>query len=267
MTEVTIPTGQPRDGWIWISVNGVQQWIKAGEPTELDASEIGVLTDAGISYTAMAGGDFTNIATNDATDGVYTLNGVPCAIGDIIDVAHSDGNFDPLIDVDSGGIKPKDAGGGSVTDTFLYLTEPLLTQILGGYTAVFEVMFEGDAQGAALEATAYDVPDYNITSGLIAQFKIGAPDRIRLVDTANNFTDFSDEFLTSGIHKIAFTATTEKMVASVDGRPIVLVEEPGLDPLCTGYFFAIKDELSARLRSFAFYGVVDDADLPTLSAL
>jgi hypothetical protein len=53
MAEVTIPTGQSRDGWICISVNGNVQWIKAGEPTELDASEIEVLANAGLTYTSV----------------------------------------------------------------------------------------------------------------------------------------------------------------------------------------------------------------------
>lgn len=49
-----IPRGGRRDGWIWVSVNGVEQWIRAGETTTAHIGVIEVLDHAGINYLVVA---------------------------------------------------------------------------------------------------------------------------------------------------------------------------------------------------------------------
>lgn len=225
------------------------------------------------SPAPIASGDFTNIATNNAVDGVYTLNGSPCAIGDIIDLAFPDGNFNPALDLDAGGIHPRDTGGGGSRETALYLKEPLLSQVLAGYTAVFEANFASNDVGGftstVLVVHAPDYPDYNFDAGLFASWKAGGSpiDAVSLTSVLDNNLDFTDKIGSAGIHKIALTATDSKVVASIDGGAIFTFAEGGIGAACTAFYFNIGGDLDARLRSFAFYEVVDDADLPSLSAL
>jgi hypothetical protein len=226
-----------------------------------------------IDYTTLASGNFTDIGSANAADGIYTLNGSPAALEDIIDVNFPDGNFDPLQDMDANGIMPRPTGGGGSRETNLYLKDPLASTIVGGYTAVFEANFASTDQGGftttVLHAACFDYPNYNVQPEVKSQWQEGAipPGSVNMFSALGNETDFGGEIASAGIHKIAITATADKMVASVDGGAIFSVAEAGIDPACTGFYFNIGGDLAARLRSFAFYAPVTDAELPALSAL
>jgi hypothetical protein len=221
----------------------------------------------------IASGMFTNISSANAADGIYTLNGNPAALGDIIDLSFPDGNFDPGLDLDSNGIMPRPTGGGGSRETTLYLKAPLVASILDGYTAVFSANFASTDQGGftatVLHAACFDYPNYTTQPEVVSQWKENdvPPGVVKMFSAIGNETDFGGEISSSGIHKIAITATAEKIVASVDGGPTFSVAEPGIDQVCNGFYFNIGGDLASRLRSFEFYEPVDDADLPALSAL
>jgi hypothetical protein len=83
----------------------------------------------------IASGDFTNIATNNAADGVYTINGSAVAITDIIDLNLPGWvAFDPVQDIDAGGIKPR-SGSGRI---FPLTTTVLADVVPDGFTMVYD---------------------------------------------------------------------------------------------------------------------------------
>lgn len=223
---------------------------------------IGLGVNAVQQPRVMASGDFTNIGSANAADGVYTLNGNPATVGDIFNLSHPDTNFDPEADIDAGGLKPHEAG-----ETAAYLNSALVSQIVGGYTAVFAVLFVDD--GSVLNAQAFDNPDYNVHPGCKAQWFLDGPvDTVETWSGDNNSHDvFNDKIGGAGEHKIAVTVAGELISISVDGGAVFSSAFSGVNPITDGFFFNIGGDVATRLRSFAFYEPVDDADLPTLSEL
>lgn len=206
----------------------------------------------------VASGDFT-VGQMDAVAGVYTLDGEPCAIGDIIDLTEDAGNFDPLTDIDAGGVIGDEA--------VLYLKAPLLTTLLAsGFTVVFDAYM---TSSAILKIQAQDHPDEEFFAYCSFQ---QAPDEanIDLYTTEDNSDVYTPGYPLAHdtIHRAAFTMTGTRMALSIDGGAVIVNEHPGIAATFEAIKFSINSSLDdARLRSFAFYAPADDADLPTLSTL
>lgn len=209
------------------------------------------LLGVNVNNVPMASGTFN------ALGGHYTLNGTACAITDIIDTAHPDGNFDPATDIDAGGV---------ISPAALYLKNPLLSAVLGGFTVLFEANFTSTAGTLTqLSVAAADYPDYNFNIGALVVWQAGVTDQVGLTSVSDSRV-FMNRLHTTGVHKIAMTCRANSISASVDGQAVDTYAAAGTDPTSTACYFQIGNDPSARIRSFAFYGVVDDSDLPSLSA-
>lgn len=210
---------------------------------------------------SMASGDFTSIATNNAADGVYTLNGSPCAITDIIDMANPNTDFDPVVDIDAGGIKAR-SGEFGYSGRGLEMKDPLLASLLTGFTLLLEGYYAAAAPDGQLQVTPHDA-DYNINTyaaALLANTDLYAID-------GSEYYNTTDYLVTpSSINKIAFTLTPDRMAVSINGGAVHAIEAGCLDGV-SNINIGTGGGPDSRLRSFAFYDVFDDADLPSLSAL
>lgn len=208
----------------------------------------------------IASGDFTNIATNNAADGIYTLNGVPCAIGDILAAADGDAsNFDPVLDIDVGGIKSRFLGGVSYSARIMVIVDPLLTTLLNGYTVLFEI-YCGTADDGSIQITpnnsGFSIDTYAQAS--LDQTKLFAIDATEYLGI--------HELTPSSINRIAFTMTDARMAVSVNGGTVHAIESGCLTGAELLQIFAGTGP-NGRLRSFAFYEVIADGGLSDLSAL
>lgn len=228
----------------------------------------GVSITSGVSSSGwsapIASGNFTNIATNNAADGVYTLNGVPCVIGDIIDLDHAETTFNAVTDIDAGGIKCPDGGGGSFITRQLAMNTPLLTSLLAdGFTLLLEFYVE-EKVGASL--SVHD-DAFNFEAAAISQYTVGFKNTKVQDKDYNEVTDSVHYPALLQENKLAITVAADRVSASVNGAVIVTRAGSGLDASMQSVVISFSAGADERLRSFAFYEVVDDADLPALSAL
>lgn len=215
------------------------------------------------AFGPIASGDFTNIATNNAADGIYTIDGVPCAIGDIIDAAHAETTFNPILDIDADGIKCPASGESFITRQ-LAIKAPLLTQLLAdGFTLLFE--FYTDANVGASVSVHDD--GFNFEAAALAQYTAGPTDT-RVQDKDYNDEVDSGHYPTLGqVNKLACTFAADRVSASINGATPVTIAGSGLDPTMQSVVISFSGKINERLRSFAFYEVVDDTDLPALSEI
>jgi hypothetical protein len=234
-------------------------------PTPLENAALYAPGSCGAHQQSLAGivasGDFTNIATNNAVDGIYTLNGEAAALGDIIDLDNDETAFDPVADIDAGGIKAKADNGAARS---LAINEPLLSDLLAnGFTMTME-MFSG--QGVSMELDLFDPSDFD-PFGFFA-YGSEAGD-ISLYSWDGFGLDDNSPIPQGQIFKFAITATAERMAYSLNGGAAQPLARSGITAGMNTIKMAMNANLdrSGRLRSFAFYEPVDDADLPTLSAL
>jgi hypothetical protein len=208
----------------------------------------------------VASGDFTNIATNNAADGVYTLNGATVAITDIIDTENDYGAFDPVVDIDAGGIKSHSGGF-----TAIYMKDPLLSSLIAtGFTLVVELFYGADM---SVNCNAHDDDQgpnlsYVETQGQV-RLLVGGPGPGYQTLAVNDEVPPEDE-----ICKVAMTFVDSGISYSLNGLPIHTL---AVDPLRSGWthigITMGSGGAANRIRSFAYYEPVADADLPTLSAL
>jgi hypothetical protein len=212
----------------------------------------------GFGNSMIASGNFTNIATNNAADGAYTLNGVPCAITDIIDMGSEDTNLDLIADLDADGIFCPD---GVLSTRSIAIKSPLLDTLLADG---FSMIIEYQATASAAVQTVVHDPDFNLYTSMRA---LSDDEFTQLTDKTNNHIQtFPQAPLIGQINKTAFTCIDNSMSASTNGATAVTLSGDGaLDILMSAVFLAFEADVDSRLRSFAFYEVVDDADLPTLS--
>jgi hypothetical protein len=213
----------------------------------------------------LASGDFTNIATNNAADGVYTLNGNPVAIGDIIDLAHPNTVFDSVADIDAGGIGPHETTPDNFVDTLLVLKEPLLSQLIdNGFTLVVETFIPTTELSTGFTFNAYD-DDFDP-----AAYAVCNTQYIECWSYDNESDLYVDDDLPTqnAVNKFAVTFTDARQAMSLNGGVVYSHEASGLGALTDLLDLAVPAaHPDTRLRSFAFYEPVDDADLPTLSIL
>ncbi len=205
----------------------------------------------------LASGDFTNIVN--AVDGIYTLNGAPVPITDVFNTSHPDNTFDPINDIDAGGIK-----GG----TGFFLVDSIVAQLVDGFTVVLECYFDRTAANARISLNMAD-PDYNIIAGLQLAGSTSL-DRITIAtipSLGDPAIQHNNLFQTTGIHKIAFTFAANKTVFSLDGGAILSLAQSTLEAATDRIYFGALNMGTTRLRSITLYTEQDDSDLPSLSDL
>ncbi len=254
VTEVTIPTGQSRDGWIWISANGVEQWIRAGVPTDVSTSHISVLNDAGIDYTGglTAPGGTTDTIVINFKDGIYSVNGGATTINDLTDEDIPNWNtYDPA-DIVPGSGYPS-LGAGPI------LIGAAATAVLDGATMVVDFDVVDDTIHFAIFEPTF-VTDYRWEpKSLIAAHRVRYTDNL-------NFTD-SPVVINNGHHKIAITQLYTTMAMSIDGNVVELFTPREPDPLPTLVGFYLDGGGASFIRSINIMPPQLDVDLPALSAL
>lgn len=207
---------------------------------------------------AIAGGDFTNIATNNAADGIYTLNGESIEIGDIIDLGNS--SFDLVNDLDAEGIK------AHFDDPFwnginLQMTPALVAMLLAdGFTAILDVNFAN----ISTEQISVDVHGPGLTPN---QSIYTSPSVGSSISSLTDYNEWATPKPGAGSSRIALTYTETKMSLSINGSAVLSLNDGGFNESCTNVAILFTGEEVARLRSFSFRAVAADADLPTLSAL
>jgi hypothetical protein len=216
----------------------------------------------------IASGDFTNIATNNAADGVYTLNGSSCTIGDIIDMESSYTSFDPVIDIDSDGIKPRDNGSGGTSGRTLAVTPELFALLVpGGFTVILDFTPQTDL-GVSIALLSVDENEW-AEQGIRFVDGPGPVDHVVLSDPSGgeSATIEPANMLEGQLNRCAISVTDSYVSASINGSDVVVLGFGGITVNTATIFFSVGGALDARLSSFAFDQLAADADLPTLSAL
>lgn len=210
----------------------------------------------------LASGNFTNIATNNAADGVYTINGQMVAITDIIDLNNPYSTFNPETDIDAGGIKPRDPGGGFFLENSIEIKEPLLSSLLANG---FTILLECYTDTSTISVDCHD-PDFNVETSASLSTSTGSG----IYAQDGTFTQSGADLPTEeSINKFSATITDTHMAYSLNGAATVAITA---GQALGGAIDQIQLQVSSisgngRLRAFTFYEVVDDTDLPTLSAL
>lgn len=259
MTEVTIPTGGNRDGWIVISVNGVPQWIKAGDPTELDDSEIEVLNHAGVSYSLPDGTE--PYVVIDLENGAYTVGGGTVALADVLGEDLVNWNtYDPA-DVTS-----EPGGGYSASGEGPVIIGDALAYLLAGKTVIVDF--------TAVETNDYlDIKMFSEDFSMASQWKVGtATTFFAGFPTPSMYwppeTEAPGAPLDAGRHKVAFTHTDGYHAWSIDGGDAAeSATSPWTPP---PEFFGIYMESegpTAILHSIKVYPAQNMTVLAELSAL
>jgi len=214
----------------------------------------------GLSVNGMiASGDFTNIATNNAADGVYTLDGVPCTIGDIIDLEDPANQFDPLTDIDAGGIKPSHDGGGYHTRILRVQPSLVASLVSGGFTLVLK--------GYTGTSFSLGIVPANSDSSIYSQVQVTTSStQLNATDLAQS--NFPNDFTDDQAVVLAMTFTEDRLSLSVNGGDTESFPHPAIDPAMVLIEMSFQSGTGdGRFRSFAFYEVIADAELPLLSAL
>lgn len=226
------------------------------------------------AFEAIASGDFMAIATNNAADGVYTRNGVRVSINDIIDMGHQYTDFDPVADIDAEGIRPRQSDGAGRT---MELQSDLIAELVaaGGFTLLYEfksTALSGTApQGGktAMDFTAMNAPETEYGYQFVLHRRSDNTDRIALADITggNEAADATAGILSNAVNKIAFTITTSRVAASVNGNAVVTLDFPGISVNTTKMYLGFSGDLDVRLRKFQILDAKNDADLQALAVL
>jgi hypothetical protein len=219
--------------------------------------------------TQLVSGDFMNIATSNAADGIYTLNGAPSTLEAVIDVDNPNATFNPATDIDAGGIKQHDDGAGGSISSELYINTPLVDVLLtDGFTCVLDAYFHVPTMDdmAAIVVSVFDA-DYNWEAG--ASLVWGLIDRLRLKSGDGTDFDTPNVVTQNGPIKMAVTITNDGVRASINGGAVISLAGPVFGESPAQIFFSVGGavESDTRLRSFAFYEPVEDPYLTAISAL
>jgi len=206
---------------------------------------------------AIASGDFTQGSFN-AVTGTYTLNGSPATLEDIIDLSAPDNNFDPLTDMDAGGVK-------AVLGTEkLVLKNPLSSQVAVGFTLVFDVYVgtPGLLRYVRIQLFNSDYSQNAYASSNGSGIDLFAINEEELIDNSGIYAHNADS-----INRVAFTVVDDAISASLNGGVVASLAHGGVNANTAIIYFEFAGDADTRLRAFAFYDPVSDASLPAFSAL
>jgi hypothetical protein len=215
------------------------------------------------AFEAIASGNFMNIVTNNAADGIYKINGSTVAITDIIDLALPGWvAFDPVQDIDAGGIKPRNGSG-----RIFPLTQAVVQEVVPtGFTIVYD--FYAGADTIVDITTAND--DQSEYGYQYARYRTqDGQDIIGLADILNGA--LAENISPAGIvpnadNKIAFVMTPDRIAASLNGGATVSLAAAGISANTTVIALGLGGDADARLHGFDLFEVVSNEDLSTLSA-
>lgn len=191
----------------------------------------------------------------DLKNGIYTVEGVPVAMADLLEEQLDFGTFDPAL-IEAGiGLRDPESTGDA---------DPCLKQSLAsvlpldtGCTIVATYSGEG-----SYSVTLVDLPDYNI--GYTATF---SDEHIEVGDGAANSAQDTDPLGTTT--KIAANIGVARLAGSLGGRPVVATDtyhaaDPGAAPPFNTSGIVVSS--GGVLESVGWYPLQDEADLPMLSA-
>lgn len=256
MPEVVIPTGQSRDGWIVLSVNGNVQWVKAGVPTtELDATELEVLGHAMINYNIIDGdgNEVAPLIFADFKNGVYTVDGDTVAISDLLEESESYTGWNPSL---------VSAGVGldcTSEETNFRLKKALFSGLGAGSTILPTVKGDG-----VFYVRMTDDPTWNN----MFPMSLGILDQSGTVSIDDGTgSPVTDDAFDSATFRVALNATLTRLAASINGRTPITFDvtyDASAHPFDTSI---VTVGMGQILESIGWYPLQDEADLSTLSAL
>jgi hypothetical protein len=225
---------------------------------------LGIDIGSAAKGASLAGGVFHGLADSNLAADRYTIGNEVVSIGDVISLADP-ALFDPALDIDAGGVKPRDSG--FVDGRRLELVDPIRTTMLtNGWTIVLEVQFE---TGANFETGACDAT--NTAASQVWAENLTYLDPVGTVSLQG--WDYADYLSEAGgpqpnqLNKLAATVTSSYMSLSLNGGAVKRIEVTGLDATATRVYFGVSGELDARLRRFTIYEPQADAELPALSSV
>jgi hypothetical protein len=275
MTRITVAHGGSRDANFPVSVNGEIIVIQAGVEQDVPATHIEALQHTyGISYSAIASGDFTATSVIDPVNGAYTFNGVTVALADIIDVTTP--SFNPANDMDAGGIKLNTDDGDFGGRSMPFIGD-LFDSLVNGFTIVFEV-YTGQVFSVGIElndpVASYTATNTYAADNINGQFtrNLTALDQTSVdyfTSTSNLPGDNVTQVAADSIVKVAMTIATDRVSQSVAGESAVSIAHGGSAATADFISFDMGGgsfDTTPRIRKFSVYAPVADADLPTLSA-
>lgn len=221
----------------------------------------------------VASGMFTNIATNNAADGVYTFMGDAVALGDVIDLESLWASFDPDTDIDAGGFRCGFIEGLGPQPIVMPLTAALMASMVDGFTIVIEVFTANPMDMRVTTQTLDNQENGEAKFILDSGTNLSAATIQYHGDGATTDNTAFDEIPEGQVAKVAATFTGNSISFSIAGNAVEATSGFPAVHAATELIrmdFSTYDEMAyatLRLRSFDIYAAVDDADLPSLSAL
>lgn len=256
MSDVTVPSGGNRDGWIWISVNGQEQWIKVNQETELDNSEVEVLQHAGINYLTDDGAGLPEgaISYADFADGTYHYGGN--ALEDFLTEDTGWAQFDPAYVLPGVGLYDENSDGMANPVLGVDLTADLLAS---GFSAVWTYEVRVLTQTRNINLEVLDLPDYNCE--WIFGF-YGADGGASFYDGVTDETVAIGQGL--GVHKagVSVNPSTGAVILVVDGTEVISTTAVAATPNT----IAMQCNGGVALQQATFYPIKTSAELQALTA-
>jgi hypothetical protein len=264
MPNIIVPAGGSRDGWIWISVNGQQQWVKAGVETEVDDSEAEVLEHAGIAFT-QSSADLPEGATGyiDFANGAFFFVDESYQLNEVIGAGTY---YEPGVDVND--IDASTGWEPSTTALSAFIGDAF-TALAAGATIVMDVELTGDTTNYS--TVEIGVIDHNtFEPHAIVNISTSVGSSGISPDGTSTFTEFVEIGALAGVeagrHKVAVTLMPNKIAASLDGGAVIEDLTTWTNAI-TDAGFGLWPQPGSYIRSIVFYPVQDNAALVTLSAL
>lgn len=216
---------------------------------------IGIVAAQLLNSSIEGGGGAGTLAEIDFINEVYTINGAPVAVGDIIDNPGA---------IDASGLLVPEFG------TPIEMLGDLLALML---TANWTVVIEIDVislTGQIWMMSLIEFPQDGAHDFI--QFGKLGPGNVLFVldDTGPGATRQADwGAITTGVHKVAIAREDTRLSISVDGSAVVTqggsIAITSLTNATFGGYTGIGNDRDFYVRSLSVYDVRDDSDLPDMS--
>lgn len=208
------------------------------------------------------GGSPVPLVSSDFKNGVYAINGVSAAVGDVWGEDPSNwGNFNPSEDVV--------AGQGFVSG-WPTMKHPLVADVIGsGCVIVIEVRYDGSGNFCAAGWDIADYPNWSVewVGGIDCD---GASPPLLYFDGHDQSGSESSPGSwngLAGLHKYAAVVSSAEIAASVDGSTIITMNPVDNEP--TDFSLFVNGDPGVMvIEKIEFFSLsdYDASDLPTLSA-
>lgn len=211
----------------------------------------GVVAAAG---TIIVGGEEVQpIAFADFKNGVYTLNGSPCAITDIF-VANGD----------FGAYAPSDvvAGVGLVSSFPTLKTTIGNALVASGYTVVMQAVYD---ESSSSQITSIDLPDYDQELYFVLLWDNVVPDWIPALQAPGGNVHSATHFLIGGRRKAAVSVHNLNVWAAISGITVMEILNANPSTLNTIGIYA-NNSASTPVETWGIYPLQTPEELTALSA-